>query len=126
MRSRKKIFLAFNDFPCFCAAPVAAVFNVEAWGCEELHWPDLGVDLYMASIQHPELYPLISQIKPVIPAVMDAAVGLHDGDASRALLWLQSPARALGGIRPIDYQDTPEHIQTVLDLIGRIEHCILS
>lgn len=126
MRSRKKTFLAFNDFPWFSAAPVAAVFNVEPWGCEGLRWPDLGVDLRMASIQHPELYPLISQVKPVIPAIMDAAVGLHDGDKFRALLWLQSPARALGGIRLIDYQDTPEHIQTVLDLIGRIEHGILS
>ncbi|NJI24192.1 DUF2384 domain-containing protein [Aeromonas veronii] len=80
----------------------------------------------MASIQNSELHPPISQVKPVVPAVMDAAIALHDSDASRALLWLQRPARALGGVRPVDYQDTPEHIQEVLDLIGRIEHGVLS
>ncbi|WP_290434162.1 antitoxin Xre/MbcA/ParS toxin-binding domain-containing protein [Aeromonas caviae] len=122
----KNLFLTFKDYPRFSAAPVEAVFNVEPWGCEGLRWPDLDVDLHMASIQNPELYPLISQVKPVVPAVMDAAMALHDGDASRALLWLQRPARALGGVRPVDYQDSPEHIQAVLDIIVRIEHGVLN
>lgn len=122
----EKHFLAFNDFPWFSAAPVAAVFNVESIGSDGLRWPDLDLDIHIASILNPEQYPLISQVAPVVPAVMVAAIALHDGDKSRALLWLQRPARALGGVRPVDYQDTPEHIQAVLDLIGRIEHGIVS
>jgi len=69
-----------NDFPWFSAAPVSAVFNVEPWGCEGLRWPDLDVDLHMASIQNPELYPLISQVAPVLPAVMEVATAMYDGD----------------------------------------------
>ncbi|MBL0439806.1 DUF2384 domain-containing protein [Aeromonas caviae] len=32
----------------------------------------------------------------------------------------------MGGTRPINYLDSPEHIQYVLDLIGRIERGVLS
>lgn len=99
----RKYFLAFNDFPWFSAAPIAAVFNVEPWGCEGLRWPDLDVDLHMASIQNPELYPLISQVAPVLPAVMEAATAMYDGDDVRALRWLQAPAMALRGARLIDH-----------------------
>ncbi|MGL6232951.1 antitoxin Xre/MbcA/ParS toxin-binding domain-containing protein [Aeromonas rivipollensis] len=42
---------------------------------------------------------------------MNAAITLYNGDAYRALRWLQRPAKALGDVRPVDYQDTPEDIQ---------------
>ncbi|AXB06502.1 MULTISPECIES: antitoxin Xre/MbcA/ParS toxin-binding domain-containing protein [Aeromonas] len=122
----KKHFLEFRHFPWFSGAPVASVFSVEPLGDDGVRWPDLDIDLHLASIQDPARYPLISQDPPVAPAVMAAAIALHDGNASRALRWLQKPAIALGGKRPVDYQDSPEHIQAVLDLIGRIEHGIQS
>lgn len=80
----------------------------------------------MASIQNPELYPLINQVAPVLPAGMEAATAMYDGDDVGALRWLQTQAMALGGAHPIDYLDSPEHIQDILDLIGRIEYGGLS
>ncbi len=35
-------------------------------------------------------------------------------------------SRYLGGVRPINHQDTPEHAQALLDRISRIEHGILA
>jgi hypothetical protein len=29
-----------------------------------LYWPDLDIDLAVDSIEHPEQYPLVSQVKP--------------------------------------------------------------
>ncbi len=121
-----KYFLSFTDFPWLSSASVAAVFNIEPFGRNGLRWPDLDVNLQMNCIQHTELYPQISQYEPVDQAVMDAAIALHDGDTGRALQWLLRPARALGGVRPIDHLDSPEHLQAVLDLIGRIEHGVVS
>lgn len=115
-------FLPFADYPWFSNASVAAVFKVERLGEEGLRWPDLDVDILMDSIFHPELYPLVSRVGPIDPSVMAAAIALYEGDEVRAIQWLHKPARSLGGISPIDYLDSPEHVQEVLDIIGRIEH----
>ena len=56
----KERFLAFDDFPWFRNAPVAAVFNVEEPSPEHFYWPDLDVDLGVESIEHPERFPLIA------------------------------------------------------------------
>jgi len=122
----KKYFLAFRYYPSFIVAPVASLFNIEPLGDEGFRWPDLDVDLNIVNVQVPELYPLISPATPVLPVLIEASIVLHDGDEFRALRWMQSPAFALGGIRPVDFQDSPEHIQAILDLIGRIEHGVWS
>lgn len=119
-------FLPFAEYPWFSNASVAAVFKVERQGDEGLRWPDLDVDIHMKSIFHPECYPLVSKVMPVNLSVLTAAIALYEGDVVRALQWLQEPARSLGGIRPVDYLDSPEHVQIVLDLIGRIEHGVFS
>lgn len=54
-------FLDFKSFPWFREAPVRAVFNVGRPGPGHLHWPDMDVDLEVDSIEHPELYPLVSR-----------------------------------------------------------------
>lgn len=80
----------------------------------------------MDNLRHPEHYPLTSQIRPVITELINAATVMYGGDWVRALSWIQKPVWALGGILLIYHQDTPEQIQAVLDLIGRIARGVLS
>lgn len=39
-------------------AALAAVYNVRLMRRSHLNWPDLDVDLEIASLEHPERYPL--------------------------------------------------------------------
>ena len=57
--------------------------------------------------------------------VMEAAIGLFEGNVDKAKGWLQKPARALGHSCPIDLLSTPAGVEAVLDLIGKIEHGIV-
>jgi hypothetical protein len=57
----EELFLPFDEFPWFKDAPLQAILNVERQGSENLHWPDLDVDLTLESIRNPEEYPLISK-----------------------------------------------------------------
>ncbi|MGX1181570.1 putative toxin-antitoxin system antitoxin component (TIGR02293 family) [Pseudomonas sp. IAP-CY TE4608] len=50
------------------------------------------------------------------PALLAAAIGLFGNDAL-AVKWLTTPARALGGRRPVDAD-----VQEALDVLGRLEH----
>lgn len=53
-----------------------------------------------------------------------AAVELFEGDRTAAERWLYQGVRGLGGKRPIDVMEVdPEQ---VLNLIGRLEHGVLS
>ena len=54
--------------------------------------------------------------------VIAAAVELFEGDRKAATGWLNQPLRALGYKTPALYMDSPERIQEVLDIIGRLEH----
>ncbi len=58
----EELFLPFQDFPWFEAAPVSAILRVEMLGPGHLYWPDLDVDLTIDSIVHPEKYPLVSKL----------------------------------------------------------------
>lgn len=58
--------------------------------------------------------------------VMDAAMRLFNGDKDAALTWLNSPARALGGERPMHMLTSPTGVEAVVDLIGQIEHGVVS
>ncbi len=48
------------------------------------------------------------------------------GDEERAVGWLQTPNRALGGERPLDQLDTDVGAREVEDLLGRIAYGIYS
>lgn len=54
----RELFLPFEEFPWFAAAPVAAILNLERPQPHHLYWPDLDVDLTLESIEFPERYPL--------------------------------------------------------------------
>lgn len=57
---------------------------------------------------------------------LDAALQLFNGDMQAAVQWLKSPARALGGECPLQMLSTPTGAEAVIDLIGRIEHGVIS
>ncbi|ATM00815.1 hypothetical protein CK910_21855 [Aeromonas sp. CA23] len=57
---------------------------------------------------------------------LDAAISLHDGDPAMAISWLHCSAKGLGGEKPADVLATAMGVQAVVELIGRIEHGIVS
>ena len=58
----RELFLAFDHFPWFKQGPVDAILNLERPAPQHLRWPDLDVDLAVDSIEHPERYPLKSNL----------------------------------------------------------------
>lgn len=52
-------FLSYNRVPWMQNAPIRSVLNVQMSGSEAIEWPDLGVDLEIDSLRHPERYPLV-------------------------------------------------------------------
>lgn len=58
--------------------------------------------------------------------VMNEAARLFEGDRKAALLWLNQPAKALGGVTPMSCLDTKAGVDAVRDLIGRLEHGVIS
>lgn len=61
-----------------------------------------------------------------VARVFAKALELFDGDASAARNWLHTPARALGGERPIDLARTDLGSREVEALVDRIEHGVLT
>jgi hypothetical protein len=57
----RELFLSYQDFPWFKDAPVSAVLNVLLPQPNHLYWPDLDIDLAVASIEHPERFPLVAK-----------------------------------------------------------------
>ncbi|MNJ14624.1 hypothetical protein D3C77_88540 [compost metagenome] len=57
---------------------------------------------------------------------LDALLKLYNGDVSFSIQWLKSPSRALGGEMPLEMLSTPPGVEAVMDLIGQIEHGIIS
>lgn len=64
----RELFVSFESFPFFRDASIAHILNVEHPGLDHLHWPDLDVDLSIASIEDAARVPLISRVqsKPTI------------------------------------------------------------
>jgi len=56
--SDSEYFLSYDDFPWFRHATVDQIINVETFQAENLHWPELDIDLSIESIRHPEHFPL--------------------------------------------------------------------
>jgi len=61
LTGERELFLPFGDFPWFRDASIRAIANVQLPSPHHLYWPDLDIDLAVASIEHPEEYPLVSQ-----------------------------------------------------------------
>jgi putative toxin-antitoxin system antitoxin component (TIGR02293 family) len=48
------------------------------------------------------------------------------GDEEKAIAWLNTPNRALGGEKPLDQLDTDMGARTVADILGRIAYGVYS
>lgn len=59
-------------------------------------------------------------------AVFDMAVDLFEGDVAAARHWLLTPQAGLGGEIPIDFASTGIGAREVENLIGRLEHGVLT
>ena len=57
----RELLLPFSQFPWFRSATVSAILNVQRPNASHLYWPDLDVDLDVASIEHPERFPLVAK-----------------------------------------------------------------
>lgn len=55
----EEFFVPFDDYPRFKQATVEQIFQVKQIGLDQLHWPDLDVDIELNALRHPENYPLV-------------------------------------------------------------------
>ena len=58
--------------------------------------------------------------------VLSAASKLFNGDMTRTAEWLDTPAKGLGGKKPSEFTSTPPGAEAVLNLIGQIEHGVVT
>jgi putative toxin-antitoxin system antitoxin component (TIGR02293 family) len=58
--------------------------------------------------------------------VFEQSVELFEGDRAAALRWLTAPRKALEGKTPLAYARTELGAREVEDLIGRLEHGVVS
>lgn len=61
-----------------------------------------------------------------VASAYHAAVQLFEGDRENARQWMRIPSKALGGNTPLEHLDTEAGADEVQDLIGRIEHGIVT
>ena len=54
----RELFLSFDDFPWFKAAPIGEIINVEQPAAGHFRWPGLDVDVSLDSIEDPKKFPL--------------------------------------------------------------------
>lgn len=60
----EELFVSYAEFPWFKQATVEQITTIERPSSNHLCWPLLDVDLAVASIRDPALFPLISKPKP--------------------------------------------------------------
>ena len=60
----RDLFVPFKLFPWFADASIRQITAVERPSPHHLRWPDLDVDLALASIEHPERFPLVDRALP--------------------------------------------------------------
>jgi hypothetical protein len=59
----KEYFLPYKHYPWFKEATLAKIQNVQMVRGKYLRWEDLDVDLLVDSLDSPEKYPLVYQIR---------------------------------------------------------------
>jgi putative toxin-antitoxin system antitoxin component (TIGR02293 family) len=77
----------------------------------------------------------LSKASPLTPAESDRTVRMARvyanavemiGDKAKAIAWLSTPNRALGGAKPLDQLDTDTGTRVVEDILGRIAYGVYS
>ena len=58
----KEYFLSYEDYPYFKEQTLSSIQNVQLLHGHHLYWPDLDIDLEINNLEHPEKYPLKSNI----------------------------------------------------------------
>ncbi len=58
----EELLLPFEQFPWFRSATVDQITHVELPSPDHLYWPSLDVDLAVASIRQPDVFPLVSRV----------------------------------------------------------------
>jgi putative toxin-antitoxin system antitoxin component (TIGR02293 family) len=61
-----------------------------------------------------------------LSVVFERAVRLFDGDTAGARRWLSRRAKALGGLTPLEMAETDIGAHEVENLIGRLEHGVIT
>ncbi len=56
----ERLFVPFAEFPWFRDVPEKQLSKVERPHPDHLYWPDLDIDLAVASIRDPSKFPLVS------------------------------------------------------------------
>jgi hypothetical protein len=74
----RELFVAFKEFPWFREASIREIAIVQLPSPLNLYWPDLDIDLAVESIEHPEEFPLISQL-PHIKRPQETKAGRRTG-----------------------------------------------
>jgi hypothetical protein len=57
----EELFVPFAEFPWFRDATVRQISHVQRPTAHHLYWPDLDIDLAVASIRNPKAFPLVSK-----------------------------------------------------------------
>ena len=57
----EELLLPFADFPWFRQATIEQLMDVQLPGPDHLYWPQLDIDLSIASIRNPAAFPLIAK-----------------------------------------------------------------
>ncbi len=57
----EEVLLPFSDFPWFRDATIAQISDVECPSASRLYWPQLDIDLSVASIRTPSDFPLVAK-----------------------------------------------------------------
>jgi hypothetical protein len=60
----REFSVPFTEFPWFENASVKQLTNVQWSPPDQLHWPDLDIDLSTESIEHSERFPLVFDPHP--------------------------------------------------------------
>ena len=55
----KEYFVPFDDYPAFKGASIQKIFHFQRLSPNQIHWPDLDVDIELEALGSPEHFPLI-------------------------------------------------------------------
>ncbi len=98
----EELFVPFSEFPWFREANVRQISRVELPTTHHLYWPELDVDLAVASIRNPKAFPL-----RVVSSVSQG--GIDDWDKAASFDVGAAPRRSTSSLD--DYADVPAQLR---------------